>query len=278
MVALPLGEQGAEPGSRQLAQSLPPKDLEPGGHLPHPPRCADGSARPTGLWALPSSRFGYRRFASRPAVLPPGSSGFAPKVFNDAFCMQNGAFCPRKALKMRPQSPYRSLGQISDQTFGAKLVHPLPPPQGRGPCGCSLGDRWPQLRTWALRRRTSGEGPLDAAGSGGPALPGWPWRVLMGCDHLALWSQRSAAQAVGSQLQGVVRLGAGKASGSARWSHNPCFSNNTGKTSSDPGCHRGRRIMTGALSSWRGWSTLADARGSRSRRAPRAAASERAPP
>jgi hypothetical protein len=32
--------------------------------------------------------------------------GFAPKVFlNDAFCMQNGAFWPRKAPKMRPESP-----------------------------------------------------------------------------------------------------------------------------------------------------------------------------
>src|SRR5262249_39996863 len=39
-----------------------------------------------------------------------------------------------------------------------------------------------------------------------------------------------------------------------------------------------RRIMTGALSSWPGWSTLADARGPRSRRSPGAAASERVPP
>jgi len=32
--------------------------------------------------------------------------GFAPKVFlNDAFCMQNGTFWPRKGFKMRPESP-----------------------------------------------------------------------------------------------------------------------------------------------------------------------------
>src|SRR4029450_1978912 len=67
----------------------------------------------------------------------------------------------------------------------------------------------PRASHLGLLRSTSGSGHLDAAGFGFPTLPFLPFRALMVCDHLALWSQRSAAQAGGRRLHAVVRLGLG---------------------------------------------------------------------
>src|SRR5438034_708260 len=58
-----------------------------------------------------------------------------------------------------------------------------------------------------LTQLTSEKMRMKEDGSGCPALPFLSLRALMVCDHLALWSQRSVAQAGGRRLQPVVRCG-----------------------------------------------------------------------